>query len=110
MPVFVNLPDDFCWPASWRPLTNSEASREVICPQPYVEDPRGFTFEAELQHELCPGHPLYRVECLAVARNGAHHDEFIFATANPNYPLAFVHLTWAVETTPKFPHTVGYPN
>ncbi len=106
--MFIGPPPGFRWPALWRPLTESEASREVICPQPFSEDPLGFTFEAELEREVCSGHPLYQVECWAVARNGDHPDEFLFATANPSYPLAFVHLTWSVETEPTFPYTIGY--
>jgi hypothetical protein len=63
-----------------------------------------------LQHEVCPGHPLYRIECRAVARNREHHDEFIFVTAHSDMPVAFVHLTWTVESGPAFPYAVGYPS
>ena len=54
-------------------------------------------------------HPLDRIECRAVARNREHHDEFIFETSHPDMPVAFVHRTWAVESDPTFPDTVGYP-
>ncbi len=101
-------PENFVWPTPWRLIEASGASREVLGPQPYESDPRKFTFEAELQHELCPSHPLYRVECRAVARSSEHYDEFMFATARPDMPLAFVHLTWQIEDDPMFPHTVGY--
>ena len=92
------------------PLDKAAASNEVLVPQPFAEDPRAFTIEAELEHEVCPGHPLYGIECRAVARNREHHDEFIFATARPDMPVAFVHLTWAVESNPAFPYVVGYPS
>lgn len=103
-------PDGFSWPDPWHPLVESEASNEVLGPQPFAEDPKTFTFEAELQHEVCPSHPLYRVECRAVARSREHHDEFIFVTAHPGMPVAFVHLTWTIESNPTFPYTVGYPS
>ena len=35
---------------------------------------------------------------------------FIFATAVPGKPVAFVHLTWTVEKDPLFPYTVVYPS
>lgn len=99
---------DFRGPDPWRPLAESETAREIIAPQPYVDDPRTFTFEAELQREVCPEHPLYQIECRAIARNCDHSDEFIFLTDDPKLPLAFVHLTWQVESSPLFPYTVRY--
>lgn len=84
------------------------ASNEVIAPQPFAGDPRVFTFEAELQREVCAGHLLHRVGCRAVARSRAHPDDFIFATAHRDMPVAFVHLTWAVESSPAFPYVEGY--
>ncbi len=101
-------PDHFFWPNPWRPLDESEASNEVLVARPFAEEPRAFTFEAELQREVCPGHPLHRIECRAVARSREHHDEFIFVTARPDMPVAFVHLTWTIESDPTFPYTVGY--
>jgi hypothetical protein len=97
-------PDGFRWPYPWRPLADPE-----LVP-PFHEGLRAFTLEAELQREVCPGHPLYRVECRAVARNVEDIDEFIFATAKPQMPVAFVHLTWAVERSPAFPFPVAYPS
>ncbi len=35
-------------------------------------------------------------------------DEFLFLTDHPEMPLAFVHLTWAVETDPVWPWTKGF--
>ncbi len=101
-------PQNFVWPPPWRSIEASEAAREVIAPQPYEPDPKKFTFEAELQHEVSPSHPLYQVECRVVGRSCEHPDEFIFATVHPNMPVTFVHLTWNIEDDPRFPHTVGY--
>jgi hypothetical protein len=101
-------PEDYCWPGPWRPVAESEAATEVIAPQPFAPAPASFTFEAELQHEVCPGHSLHGVECRAVARSREHPDEFVFVTADPLLPIAFVHLTWTVESDPAFPYTVGY--
>lgn len=106
--MLTGPPEGFRWPGPWRPLGTTDASSEVIVPQPYAPTPQDFTFENELQHEVCFGHPLYRVECRAVARNRDHHDELIFVTANPRMPIAFVHLTWVVESKPTFPYTEGY--
>ena len=103
-------PEDFRWPEPWRPVAEWEAANELIATQPFAPDRTSFTFEAELQHEVCPGHPLHRVECRAVARSCEHPDAFVFVTAHPLMPIAFVHLTWHVETDPSFPYTVGYPS
>lgn len=110
--MVLGPPSGFLWPEPWRPLADSEASTELVrsLADPLDEEPLAFTFEAELQREVCPEHPLHAVECLAVARNREHFDEFIFATAHPDMPVAFVHLTWTVESTPTFPYTVGYPS
>lgn len=107
---FPAPPEKCTWPKPWRFINSSESSQEVLGSQPYEPDPRKFTFEAELQHEVCPSHPLYRVNCRAVARSCEHPDEFIFLTDRPDMPLAFVHLTWRVEEDPEFPYTIGYPS
>jgi hypothetical protein len=106
--VLSGPPKDFRWPPPWRPLGEAEAATDVIVPQPFASDPAAFTFEAELQHEVGPGHPLHRVECRAVARSREHPDELVFVTAHPAMPNAFVHLTWGVERDPTFPYTFGY--
>jgi hypothetical protein len=85
--------DDYDWPGSWRPLAD----------EPFVP-----TLDAELQREVGPGHPLYRVACRAMGRNLEDDDEFVFATASPAMPVAFVHLTWQVERSPRYPYTMGF--
>lgn len=88
--MLLEIPKDFCWPDRWEPLGV------------------GHTFETELQREVCPSHPLYQVECRAVARRKDDGDEILFTTARPDMPIAWVHLTWSVETDPDLPFAVGY--
>jgi hypothetical protein len=92
----VDVPDDFCWPQPWKPLPSGWLGRVG-------------SIEAELQSEVCEGHPLYRVACRVVAWNAEDTNEFLFVTDNPAMPLAFVHLTWKAERDPTWPYTVGYP-
>lgn len=106
--MLTGPPEGFRWPEPWQPLGPTEALSETIVPSPDAPASQGFTFEFEFQREVCLGHPLYRIECRAVARNRDHHDEFIFVTANPRMPIAFVHLTWVVESKPIYPYTAGY--
>src|SRR5207244_3795352 len=86
------------WPEPWRSL-----------PLPPGWIGRVESVEGELQAEVGERHPLYRVRCRAVAWNEADTNEFLFATANPAMPLAFVHLTWKTERDSTWPYTVGYP-
>jgi hypothetical protein len=89
----MELPDNFPWPGRWEPAPTPDGLPRI---------------EAELQREVCPGHLLYRVACRVVALNGAHGDEYLFATEHPAAPLAFVHLTYAVERDPRWPHAQAY--
>ncbi len=91
------LPEEFQWPSPWKPLSLLKDWLGL------VNSP-----ETELQAEVCPGHPLYRVKCQAIAWNEADPNEFLFATARKDMPLAFVHLTWKSEHDPSWPYTVGY--
>jgi hypothetical protein len=111
-PMGEPLPEGFDWPPMWRPLTDSTEAMALVEPlaNPFREEELPGTLEAELRREVCPAHPLHGVECRAVARNREDFNEFLFATARPDMPLAFVHLTWAVETTATFPYTIGYPS
>jgi hypothetical protein len=106
----VRPPEGFTWPEPWRPLTDSAEALALVEPLANLsgEKQLAATLEAELRREVCPEHPLYGVECRAVARNREDFDEFLFATARPGMPLAFVHLTWSVGRTGTFPYTVGY--
>lgn len=72
-----------------------------------TEPPEPFLV-AELQREICPGHLLHGRSCQAVAQSADDPNEFVFATDHAEFPVAFVHLTWSVETSPTFPYAVGY--
>ena len=93
----AEVPDNFPWPAPWKPLPLPEGWLGLVR-----------SAEAELQSEVCTGHPLYRVACRAVAFNADDVSEFLFATDNPAAPVAFVHLTFKAETDPQWPYTVCY--
>jgi len=105
-----DLPVDFRWPSPWSPLTDSQASIDFVrsLADPFDEEPLASTIEAELQRELCPGHPLYRVETWVVASNREDFNEYLFVTDDAKMPVVFVHLTWTQERTPDFPFTVIY--
>ena len=102
-------PDDFQWPARWEPIASEAFGPAYPCfsfSEP-GEGPPPATISEELQREVCPGHPLYRVACRAVARC-QNFNEFLLLTANPEMPLALVHLTWRREHRPTFPWFRGY--
>jgi hypothetical protein len=50
-------------------------------------------FGAELRREASPGHPLYQVEAVAVARRVDQDDVLFWLPAGPTH-LGFVHLTY----------------
>lgn len=93
------VPDDFAWPPPWKLLPLPSGYLGLVG-----------SVEAELQSEVCPGHPLYRVACRAIAWNAGDTNEFLLSTANPAMLVAFVHLTWKHESDPHWPYTLGYPD
>lgn len=94
----VEVPDDFDWPAGWRPL-----------PLPDGWLGQAGSAEAELEREVSSGHPLFGMTCRAVGFHADDPNEFLFATDSPAAPLAFVHLTWKAERDPTWPYTISYP-
>jgi hypothetical protein len=103
-------PDGFEWPVSWEPIPSDDICLEYprITAEAFGEEPPADSLARELQREVSPLHPLYRVACAAVGRNRADPNEFLFLTDRPGMPLAFVHLTWAKEEGGKFPWVEGY--
>jgi hypothetical protein len=102
-------PEGFEWPDPWEPIPAGDdwfgyprLTAEVL------GERHDGSLVGELQREVCPGHPLYRVVCVAVGRNREDPNEFLFGTDRPGMPLAFVHLTWAVEREPNFPWVQEY--
>jgi hypothetical protein len=103
-------PDGFEWPAPWEPIPPGDTCLEYprITAETFGDDPPADTLVQELQREVSPAHPLYRVACSAVGRNRDDPNEFLFLTAHPRMPLAFVHLTWTKEEGAEFPWVQGY--
>ena len=60
--------------------------------------------ERELQRELIAGHVLFGREVRAVGRRH-DRDDVLFAAGGPS-ELAVVHLTYAREATPDWPHAM----
>jgi hypothetical protein len=103
-------PVGFDWPKQWEPIVAEARCLEF--PQVMGEVFGGYdaapTLATELQRECCPKHHLHGWTCVPVAQAHDDPNEFVFVTDNPALPIAFVHLTWAVERDPSFPYTVGY--
>jgi hypothetical protein len=59
--------------------------------------------EKELAREVCSEHPLYQIEAIAVGKR-QDNDDVLFFLPHYQSPLAVIHLTWNVESNPKFPH------
>lgn len=84
-----NIPAEIEWLEPWQPLEGC-----------------GDALVAELQRELAPDHVLHGVDVAPLARR-IDCDEVLFATADPQHPLAVVHLTWTtkMERDPRWPWT-----
>lgn len=104
------IPIDFEWLTPWIPI-DEPAQREEFGPlfaDPDENAAPAPTLIEELYREMPAGHVLCGMSVNVVAFCAADHNEFIFVTDNPNKPIACVHLTWAIETDPKWPHTDVY--
>lgn len=103
-------PSGFEWPAAWEPIPDEDTCLGYprLTAEAFGEEAPADSLADELQREVSPSHPLYRVACSAVARNRKDPNEFLFLTDHPRMPLAFVHLTWAKEVGYKFPWVEGY--
>jgi hypothetical protein len=103
-------PDEFDWPHPWELITIESQSLSI--PQSMIQDvgerDTVHTLTAELRRECCPDHPLHGQRCVPVARSRDEPDEVVFAVDDSEFPVAFVHLTWAVEQSAEFPYTLRY--
>jgi hypothetical protein len=65
--------------------------------------------EAQLRRELSPGHPLFGLPAVAVARR-ADNDDVLFYLPGSERSFAIVHLTWTAgrQPAPDWPHTIRY--
>jgi hypothetical protein len=66
------------WPDDWWPIDAATAA----------------AFEAELQREMSPGHPLFGLPLRAIGQGG-NGDDVLFTVADGSERVAAVHLTWA---------------
>lgn len=84
---------DFPWIAPWQAI--SDRGRDA--------------YRLECRLELTPGHPLYGVDIVPVARR-CDSDDILMALSHPQAELAVVHLTFigAPETDVKWPATILY--
>jgi hypothetical protein len=83
---------------------------EVDWPEPWHRvGPQAF--QAELNRERGPGHPLFGVRVVAVARR-LDRDDVLLALPDEDNCLAVVHLTWSGQRDqdPRFPWTTFYAN
>ena len=67
------------------------------------------TLEAELHRELPVGHQLHGRQLRAVARR-EDRDDVLFRSAPEGGAVFWVHLSWSVESDPKWPSTDAYTN
>ena len=65
--------------------------------------------EAELRRELPAAHQLHGRPVRAVARR-QDRDDVLFRPAGEDGPVFCVHLTWAIESDPRWPATATYAN
>ncbi|HYT92621.1 MAG TPA: hypothetical protein VEL76_28150 [Gemmataceae bacterium] len=110
--MFLMPPSGFEWPFPWVPIRDENEALQLprMLSEEFGDDPPEPFLVDELRREVCPEHPLHGRSCLAVAQAKDDPNEFVFLTDNPAFPIAFVHLTWAVEKSPTFPYTLGYPS
>ena len=78
------------WEGDWYEITSESERCEL---------------DEELRREVCPEHPLYGIESLAVGRR-YRRDDVLFRLGDGRY--AQVHLTRRKETSPDWPSTDIY--
>ncbi len=79
------------WPTGWSPIDNP------------IETAR---LEQELRREVPTGHVLFDKPVTLIGKG--KRDDYLFQLADD--VVAWVHLTWAVETDPTWPWTELYPS
>ncbi|WP_287970274.1 hypothetical protein [Microcystis sp. LE19-195.1E] len=62
---------------------------------------------SELRRELPAGHQLFGQEVQAIARRD-DRDDVLFRSREESGPVFWVHLTWCVESDPKWPWSEVY--
>jgi len=81
----------------------------MILPQGWtpVTDAAAATLLSELRREMPATHQLRGQDVQAIARRD-HRDDVLFRSPSEGGPVFWVHLTWSVESDPKWPWTVVY--
>ena len=104
------FPSEFEWRTPWIPIDDPTLIEEFgpIFADPDENAAPAPTLAEELHREMPKGHLLYGLKVKAVAFCVADHNEFLFVTNDPNKPIAWVHLTWSVESDRKWPFTCIY--
>lgn len=89
------LGDAMKWLEPWEPVRNSMDGAYLLA------------WEAELQLEVGPGHPLYQIAAQLIARR-FDCDDALYELADGR--VAMVHLTWVQrqEHDPRWPETQIY--
>jgi hypothetical protein len=78
---------------------------EVLSPWQIISDSTNAEhLVRELSSELSPQHPLHGLKTTAVAKR-IDRDDVLFAVDGGSAALAVVHLTWRMESDPRWPIT-----
>jgi hypothetical protein len=86
------VPDVFAWDADWHGIDDPEDAR---------------AFALELTREVCREHVMFGRKVTAIGRR-KRRDDFLYLLDDG--AVAQVHLTWSIETDPRWPDTVIYPD
>ena len=81
----------------------------MIYVDPWIPAPQENGFSEELEREVSKGHPLFGIEAQCIARR-EDCDDYLFQLNDKSGRYAVVHLTWNVETSPKWPITEMFAN
>ena len=103
-------PLKYDWPEPWEAICDESRCLEYprIMAEVFGDHETAPSLATELRRECCPGHLLHGRSCVPVAANRDDPNEFVYLTDHPDCPIAFVHLTWSVESSPIFPYAIGY--
>ena len=106
------FPRDFVWLPPWVLLPNDYHTLIPISfPDEYIAAMGPDAIVAELHREMPEGHRLYGLAMKAIAVHvEAGQKDYVFATNDVSKPIACVHLTFSVESDPRWPMTNVFPN
>ena len=103
---------DVKWPYPWALIGNEQEclqTARIMRGEVFGGRKIAPTIVEELKSEIgSEKHPLFNVECRAVAYNTRNFNEYILLTAKPSMYVTWVHLTWSVEQKPEWPSVRGF--